>query len=163
MNDTTQPAEDQSVQCPPTRDPAVRYLIFAVMAIGLAIWCFLDRRDAPAKWDLEHINEISNYLFNNWGPVVFAPLGLIAVFAAIRQLTRTLVADQDGITYGHEQIAWEDVRAIDAAKLQSKGILYLRCEGGRAIKLDSYNMKNFKALVALIEKKLPDAERIAAS
>lgn len=159
MNDAAEPAESQRVACPPTKDPAVRYFIFAAMAIGLAVWCFLDRTDKPSAWDMGHINEISNYLFNNWGPVVFAPLGLIAVFAAVRQLTRKLVADQEGITYGRQQIIWGDVKVIDAAKLQSKGILRLLCDGGRSLKLDSYNMKNFKALVAFIEKKLPGVER----
>jgi hypothetical protein len=160
MNDTTESGETAQVQCPPTKDPAVRYLIFAGLALGLAIWCSLDRRPKPPAWDLEHLNKISNYLFNNWSPLVTAPLGLIAVFAAVRQFTRKLVADEEGITYGCQYVAWGDVKAIDAVRLKSKGILVLRCAEDSKLKLDSYNMHGFKELVAFIEKKLPDVERI---
>ena len=160
MKDTTEPAQTAQVQCPPTKDPAVRYLIFAGMLLGMAIWCFFDRRPKPPAWNWEHINEISKYLFNNWSPVVLAPVGLIAVFAAVRQLTRKLVADEKGITYGGEHVAWGDVKALDAVRLQSKGILVLRYGEGRKLKLDSYNMQDFKELVGFIEKRLPDVERI---
>lgn len=138
----------------------MRWFIFAGMAIALALWCWSDRRDRPAAWDFKHVNEWANYIFNNWGPVVLAPVGLIAVFAAVRQLTRKLQADDDGITYGQESLRWGEVRKIDAARLKSKGILVLRTADGGKLTLDSWKLANFKELVAFVEKKLPQAERI---
>jgi len=160
MNDTTEPEAGPRVECPPTKDPAVRYFIFAGMLLGLSVWCALDRRPNPTAWDWEHINEISNYLFNNWSFVVFIPVGLIAAAAAVRQLARKLVADDQGITYGGTYVAWSDVKAIDAARLKSKGILVLQYGEDEKLKLDSYNMRDFKELVELIESRLPEVERI---
>jgi len=154
---TTTPAK---IVCPPAKDPAVRWFIFAAMAIGLAIWCWIDRQPKPTAWNFKHINEIADYLFNNWGPVVFAPLGLIATLAAIRQLKRKLQADEQTITYAGQSLAWGDIDKIDASKLTSKGIIVLHAADGSRLKLDSWKLQNFKELVAFIERKLPDAERI---
>jgi len=161
MDQTPQEEHADRVECKPTKDPAVRWLILAAMMIGFAVWCYSDRRPMPDTWDIKHINEVSNYLFNNWGPVLFAPVGLIALFAAIRQLTRTLIADQEGIKYGNGSILWSDIETIDAAKLRSKGLLKLISGDGSAMKLHSWKMTDFKLLVEFIESKCPEAKKIS--
>jgi len=159
MNDNPQ-QESATLECGPAKDPAVRWFIFAAMMIAMALWCWSDRRDPPEAWDAEHINQIGAYLLNNWGPVVFAPVGLIAVFAAVGHLRRTLVADESGITYGSEKMVWKEVTRLDATKLKSKGILTVIHGDGQTLKLDSWKLQNFQELVAFVEKKLPDVETI---
>ena len=159
MNDAPQ-EQVAAIECKPAKDPAVRWLIFAAMMVGISIWCWSDRRAKPEAWDFKHINQVGAYLLNNWGPVVFAPLGLISVLLAVRQLTRKLVADDGGITYGSAVVAWPEVNKLDATELKSKGILTLVHGNGRKLKLDSWKIRNFKELVAFVEKKLPDVETI---
>jgi len=162
MNDTPQ-QQAARVECKPAKDPAVRWFIFAAMMIGVAAWCWSDRRAKPEAWDLKHINDVSAYLLNNWGPVVFVPVGLLAVFMAASQLRRGLVADDEGITYGRTVVPWREVTRLDATELKSKGILTVLHGDGQELKLDSWKLQNFKELVAFIEKKLPHVETIGPS
>ena len=159
MNDTPESAEIQKLECPPNTEPAVRWFIFAAMTIGFSIWCFTDRRPLPEAWDLEHINQVSAYLLNNWSPAVLAPVGLIALFMGARQWTRKLVADGEGIEYGPISLAWADVKTLDATQLKDKQILCLHLADGRKVTLEAWKLKNFRELVAMVDRQLPDVER----
>lgn len=157
MNDAP---TDQSrrVECPATNDPAVRLFIFAAMLIGFGVWCFLERTKypPPEAWTLEHINTIVGYVLNNYGPWVLVPPGLVFVALGVRLLRRKLIADDEGIGYvGAQRIAWSDVTGLDSAKLKDKGVLTLHYGKGRKLVLDSWKLKNFRDLVALIEQYAP--------
>ena len=156
MNDSVQPEQVGRVECPPTRDPAVRWFIFAAMLIGFASWCLTDLRPPPEAWDMKHVNQAAAYLLNNWGPAAFFPLGAVAVVMAVRHLARKLVADETGIGYGHTRIAWDRFTGLDASLLASKGILCLEYDGNKRLKLDSWKLRNFKPLVAHVEAKRRD-------
>ena len=154
-------AEVTEVECRPTKDPAVRWFIFAALMIGFATWCFIDRHKhpRPEAWDMKHVNEAAGYLFNNIiGPYIFFPAGLIIVIFAIRSLTRRLTADEEGIGYaGKAKVAWNDITGLDASELGSKQILRLRHGRDEVLTLDAYKLKNFRDLVAFIEAKVPEA------
>ena len=156
MNDSVPPEQVGRVECAPTRDPAVRWFIFAGMLIGFAFWCLSDLRQPPEAWDMKHVNQAAAYLLNNWGPVLFFPLGAVAIATAVRHLARKLVADETGIGYGRTRIAWDRFTGLDASLLASKGILRLEYDGNKQLKLDSWRLRNFKPLVAYVEAKRPD-------
>jgi len=162
MNDTSQTQEQEipnQVECRSTKDPAIRVLLAATMLLVFGVWCFLDREKypAPEAWDFQHINEASKHAFNNFGPIVFIPVGLVLSWIGIAYLKRRLVADETGIGYvGKEKIAWDAITELDAEKLKSKGILYLRYGSNKSLTLDSWKLTNFRDLVALIESKVSD-------
>ncbi len=160
MNDTSEQSQISKVQCAPTTEPAVRWFIFAAMMLGFAGLCFKDRLEypAPEAWDIDHINVAAKYLLNTWGPVVFAPLGLLALTMAGLHLKSKLLADDEGLGYtGKQKYGWDQVKKLDISELQDKGILYLTLDDGSEMKLDSWKLKDFRDLVALIEKKVPAA------
>lgn len=148
------------VECPAAKDPAVRLFILAAMLIGFGIWCFLDRGNYQWKPD-GSINEKFGYILNHGGAIALPIVGLVPLVWGILFLRRRLVADQDGIGYaGGEKIPWDSVTSLDSSKLQDKGILYLRYgEGGRRrLVLDEWKLKNFRALVRLVESKVSRRE-----
>jgi hypothetical protein len=160
MNETQEEAparpEVNRVECAATKDPAVRLFILAALLLGFAVWCFLDRRQPPAAWDLGHINEISSYLLNNWGPLLLAPLGIVALIWGVVFLRRVLVADEEGIGYrGKQKIAWSDVTRLDASQLESRHILYVEYGDGGRLKLDAWKLRSFRELVAVVERNVP--------
>ena len=155
MNENS--AENKTIQleCPSTAEPSIRCFIFAAVVIGFAIWCFTDRRPPPEAWDFKHINEVFAYLLNNWGPVVFVPIGIITLAIGIKQLKSKLIADDEGFTYtSKSKIRWDQIKKLDSSVLKAKGILYLTIEDGNEIKLDSWKLQNFRELVKLIEQKV---------
>jgi hypothetical protein len=159
MYETNESATPTSIECRPSKDPAVRWFIFAAMAMATAVWCWSDRRPRPEAWDLENINDVAAYVLNNWSPYLLVPVALAAAAVAARHLTLRTVADDEGITRGRKSLSWSRIAVIDAAMLKSKGILTLRGRDGEEMKLDSWKIQRFKELVAFIESKLPDAER----
>ena len=161
MNDIPETQEQQipqQIKCLPTKDPAIRILALAVMLLVFGVWCFLDRAKypAPKAWDFQHINEASKHAMNNYGPILLIPLGLIFGGMGVRYLMRRLIADETGIGYaGKEKIAWDAITELDAEKLKSKGILYLRYGDDKSLTLDSWKLTNFRDLVTLVESKVP--------
>lgn len=160
-NDTTETQQQQvprQVECRATKDPAVRIFIAAIMLLVFGVWCFLDMNeyDPPKAWDLQHINEASKYVMNHYGGFVLTPIGLILAGIGVAYLRRRLIADETGIGYaGKDKIAWDAVTELDATKLKSRGIVYLRHGSGSSLTLDSWKLTNFRELVALIENKVP--------
>jgi len=160
MSDTSEPPQDDRVECPAARDPAVRLFIFAAMMLGFGAWTIYDHYYKgeyayPEKYEL---GKYLGYLFNHYGPYVLVPLGLIAVFLAIRHLRRVLVADAEGIGYaGGARVGWDEITSLDASLLKDKGILRLHYGTGGTLTLDSWKLKNFKAMVAYVEKHVPAA------
>lgn len=155
MTDNAEHPSATQVVCTPTKDPAVRWFIFAAMMIGFGVWCSFDRRDPPEAWDAIHINEVAAYLLNNWGPFLLAPIGLIAAAMGIRHLKRKLVADETGITYGRTKVAWDQITRLDASQLKEKGILTVCYGDQEKLKLGDWNLENFKQLVAFVESHCP--------
>jgi len=150
-NESSAPA---SVECRAASDHAVRLFILAAMPLAFGIWCLTDLRDPPKAWDMPNINDAAAYLLNNWGPVVFFPVGLVLVYFAVRYIRRVMVADEEGIGYvGKDKILWEQVTRLDAADLK-KEIIVIEA-GQRALKLDGYKLRNFRDLVAFVEKNVP--------
>ena len=147
-----------SVECPATKDPAVRLFILSAMMIGLGVWCLLDMRNYPYVSISEDVNGFFRYAFNHFSPIALLPLGLLAGLTAVMGLRRRLVADQEGIGYvGKPKISWSAVKSLDSAKLASKGILNLTYdtgEGERTLVLDSWKLQNFRDLVRLVESKV---------
>jgi len=156
MNDTSSQAQTNRVECPAAKDPAVRMFILAVMLIGFAIYCFVDKEDPPAAWDLEHINQTASYVLHVYGPYAFGAPGAAALIWAVVFLRRRLIADEEGIGYARgEKIPWSKIEKLDAGKLESKGILSLHHSGGKKLKLDSWKLQNFKDLVRIVEDHIP--------
>lgn len=148
----------QRVEAPAAKDPAVRLFIVAAMLIGMGAWCLTDMRKAPEAWDIKHANEVGGYLLNNWGPVLFLPAGAFFAGWALVMLRRVLVADAVGIGYaGKAKTAWSDISRLDASQFEDKGILDLHDKSGGRIRLDSWKLTNFKALVAFVEQRVPEA------
>ncbi len=159
MNDAQEKDPVTRVECPPTKDPAVRWFIFAGMLFALSVWCYLDRRPRPEVWDAENINKVATYMLNNWGPVLFAPIGLFSLVMGVLHLTRKLIADKQGIRYGGTEVTWDQVERLDASLLLEKKILYVCYDGGRRIKLDSWKLQNFRELVGFVEANSPSDTR----
>ncbi|HNX26833.1 MAG TPA: hypothetical protein PKK48_05435 [Phycisphaerae bacterium] len=145
------------VECSAAKDPLIRSFAMAAILIGTGIWCWLDsaKYPAPQAWDFKHINETSSYLFNHYLPYVVWPIGAIIAVMGLISSKLKLIADEDGIGYrGKTRCRWENIDALDATELKSKGWIYLET-GGKKIKLDSWKLTNFKALIEIIEKNLP--------
>lgn len=162
MND----AQAEQVECPATKDTAVRLFIVAAMALGAGIYCLYDAivDKYPYKPFDENINDWANWAFNHYGPYVFIPVGLIFAAFAVRSLTRRLTADQEGIGYaGKDKIAWKDITALDASLLESKQILRLRHGQDKLLTLDAYKLKNFRDMVAFIEARVPEGAKPQAA
>lgn len=167
MNQTSQPSSEAPgrVECPAAREPAVRKIILAAIFLGFGLWCFSDRakypRPAPGEWDVANLNKVAGYILNNWGPAVMVPAGLLILAWTAWGLRRRLVADEDGIGYvGATKIAWRDVQRLDAARLQSKGVLALHYGDGRVLVLDSFYLSNFRDLVAFVERRVPPDRQV---
>ncbi|MGA2265643.1 MAG: hypothetical protein ABSH10_04350 [Phycisphaerae bacterium] len=157
MNDAEQSAAGRVI-CPAAKDPAVRVLIGAAMALGLGLWMGYDAYVAN-KYPYPHpynINDYAKYVLNHYGPFVLVPIGLALVVWAVVMLRRVLVADGEGLGYeGGAKHLWATVTSVDAALLASKGILVLGLQGGAKLVLDAWKLRNFKELVAFVEAHLP--------
>ena len=161
MNDAPQASETIQVECPPTKDPAVRWFIFAAMMLGFAAWTIYDhyimgKYPYPEPYEL---NPYMKYLFNHYAAYLLIPPGLIGVVLGARQLMRKLTADAEGIAYGRTEVPWDAIKRLDASQLAEKGILVVHYGDGGALKLDSWKCQNFKQLVALVESKVPQSAR----
>ena len=159
MNQTSQDG-GQRVECRPARDPAVRALIVAAMFVGFGVYCLIDvaRGKYPMPTDWSDINVVANWAFNFFGQFVFTGVGLIFLIWATLFLRRKLTADEQGMTYGGKHVRWDAIRSVDAARLTSKQVLYLRGDGV-SLKLRAWRLTNFRELLALIERRVP-ADRI---
>lgn len=158
MNETASSPQMDLVECPPARDPAVRLFIFAAMLLAFGIYCFIDTyiRDKYPKPLDNNLSDWGGYYFNHGGSFVFPLAGLVPLWLAIAYLRRKLVADAEGIGYhGRPKVRWETVTRLDATDLQHDGKLALHYGAAKPMKLDSWKLTNFKALVAFIEQHVP--------
>jgi len=154
MNDQTDVTEPTRVECPAAKDPPTRLLIMALVAVGFGLYCAYDIWVA-GKYDPEE--KYLYYLMNLAGFVILVPVGLVFLVKAIAMFRRVLVADAEGIGYeGKPRIPWGQVKRLAMA---DKGLLHVHYgeEGSlRVLKLDSWKLKNYAELIALIENKTPD-------
>jgi len=156
----TQDISVTRIECPAAKDPVVRRLIIGLMLVGFAAYTVYDHYILGNYQDGGDFNVHLKYLFNHFLPFVLTPPGLIILGWGLVHNGRRLVADQTGIGYdGKPQIAWSDVTNVDARLLAEKGYLVLEYGQGKRFKLDSYCFKNFRDLVAFMERHMP-AERI---
>jgi len=160
MNDSATPSGSQSVpqegpprvECPSAGEPYIRLFIIAGVAVVLGLWCFLDRHSYPAPPDGEPLG----YYVNHYALYVLTPLGVLLALWGLRVRKRVLIADDNGIGYvGKGSVPWSQVTGLNAAQLEEKQLLRLRLASGDSIKLDGWKLKNFKELVAFLERKLP--------
>ena len=154
-----QPAADKQtpsrVECPATKDPAVRVFIMAAMALAFGLWCAYDAYVLDKYPYGEAVNEMASWAFNHFLPVVLVPVGLILLVKGVLMLRRVLVADAEGIGYvGKSKIAWGEVTELDASDLADKKILRLSGTD-RTLVLDSWKLQNFPQLVAVVEAHVP--------
>lgn len=154
MTESTQES-NQRIECKPSRDPAVRYFIMAVMLIGFGTWCALDMKNYPYVPMNKDVNKFSSWAFNHAGAAALPILGLIPLVMASLHLRSRLIADSTGIGYkGKPQYVWSEITEVDARLLNSKGYIYLY-RGRQKLVLDSYKYHDFRSLVALIEQNVP--------
>ncbi len=147
------------VECPASRDPALRRFIVAAILLALGLWCIYDVVTGKYQYvdPGVDINAFLKWAFNTFAPIILIPLGLYLVISTWLMLRRVLVADNEGLGYvGKPKIRWDDVERVDASRLQSKGYLYIHHGTDEELTLDSWKLKNFRALVTLIEDKVPD-------
>jgi hypothetical protein len=164
MTQTWEPAPppSQRVECPASREPAVKRVILAALFLGFGIWCLLDRGKyaAPDDWSMKNINGVAGYVLNNWAPWVMLPLGTALLLWAGLGLRKRLEADEEGIGYvGRERIAWSEVDKLDGSRLQSKGVVAVHA-GSRRLVLDSYYLSNFHELMTLVEQQVPAEKQV---
>jgi len=158
MNETNEIPQAERVECPPSREPAVRLFIIAGMLLAFGAWCFYDHY---VKGHYQYPEDgatggVVAYYFNHWGGILLPIAGLIPLVMGLLFLRRRLIADAEGITpAGGSKIAWQSVKKLDASDLAGKGILRLECGSDKPLVLDSWKLQNFKALVAFVEAHVP--------
>ena len=161
----SEPATPRHVVCPASKEPAVKKFIIAAMLLGFGVWCYTEwdnpKYRKPDDWSLKNINKVAGHVLNHYGPFVLVPAGaIIAIWAALG-LRKKLIADSEGVGYaGSEKVPWEKITKLDASRLRSKGVVVLHYGRNRALKLDSYFLRNFCDLVALVENKVPADRRV---
>lgn len=173
MNDSASASTADRVECRASKDPAVRLFIGAAALVAVGIYCVYDgfiatvERDGvigpkyppPEAWDMQHINEAAGYALNHFGPFVFIPVGILLAVLAIRTLKRFVVADVEGIVVnGKPKVAWREFTGIDASLLEKKGVLTLKRDNADGVKLDRYQYRDFRKLVAFIEDRVKVAD-----
>ena len=154
-----------SVQAMPSKDPVVRRLIVAAMALGMGIWCIYH---AYFSGDPQYtvrpvdggINDVATYWCNLAGAYILPLIGLLFIGLSVRKLRHRLSMDDAGIHAGSRTVAWSAITEVGADELVKKGFLYVRHSGGE-LRIDSYDWQkaDFQKLVALLEKHVP-AEKI---
>ncbi|MFB3893512.1 MAG: hypothetical protein ACE15C_15975 [Phycisphaerae bacterium] len=155
------------VECPAAKgydNPATRLLIVAIVAVGIGVYCAYDAyiarlyEQVPMTW--ENASKWASYAFNAYGPFILIPLGVFLGVWAIRRLQQVLVADEEGIGYvGREKIAWSEITELDGKRVE-KGLLTLTYGQDGELVLDSWKLKNFRDLVAIIEQHVPEDKQV---
>lgn len=153
------------VECPAVKgydNPAVRWMIIGIVAFGLGVYCLIDAfivRKYPYPEPFE-VNQFARWAFNIFGTFFFIPAGILAVTWTWKLLKQVLVADQEGIGYaGREQIPWGDITELDGSRVE-KGLLVLKSGEDEKLVLDSWKLKNFRDLVAIIEQHVPEDKQV---
>jgi hypothetical protein len=153
----------RKVECKAALDPILRYhIIPGVMLLGFGIYCLVDAT-ILAKYPYtplsEDLNAWSTWALNFYGQFIFTTAGIIVLLWGLLKWRRVLVADDNGIGYaGKEKLPWSEIEKLDAGQLKSKGILYLDHPDG-TLTLDNWKLKNFRELVAVVERNVPDEKQ----
>ena len=156
MSETAAGRPVTRVECPGSKDLFVRRLIVTALVVGGGVLILADPSVNGHEWKAGDVNNNGYFLYNYYLPYVLLAMGLVLLVRALFDHNRRLLADEKGIGYaGKEQIAWGQITRIDATLLASKGLLtlhYTAGQGESALKLDSYNFRNFRDVVALVER-----------
>ena len=154
MTDTSGQTTPDRLECMPTKDPIVRLFILAAMLIGFGLYCYMTR--TPYKPAGEDLNAFLSWVMGEYGPFVCIPPGVLVAMAAFLAARKRLVLDARGIGYaGQEQIAWAAITAVDASRLQAKGLLFIHHAQGKTLRLCDWKLTDFKPMVAFLEAHLP--------
>ena len=162
QDESSPQATPDMVRCPAAKDPPVRMFIVAAMCIGFGVWYYADRGGTlPSHpWTLDNLNDVLKYVINNFAPYFLLPLGLVLIGWGYKVLTRVLIADAEGIGFvGKEAIPWDQVTTLDATRIQ-KGFLFIDYGDGKRLTLDSWKLQNFKELVRIVEKQIPENKHV---
>jgi hypothetical protein len=151
MTDTT-----NRVECKAAKDPVVRLFILAAMLIGFGVYCYVTRTEPTGKSITKDLNGWLSWAMGEYLPFACIPPGVLVAVAAVLAAKKRLVADAQGIGYlGQEQIAWSAITAVDAARLQTKGLLFIHYGQGKTLRLCDWKLTDFKPMVAFLEAHLP--------
>jgi hypothetical protein len=156
------PAASDHVECPAAMDPCVRMFIVALLMLAYGLYCAYDLfvatgAEGGPKYSME--KNASIYLYNV-ACLILVPIGAVCLAWGVVMVGRKLLADQEGIGFvGQEKVAWQRIYRIVT---RGKGLLdlYYKDQEGQddgVIRLDSWKLKNFAELVALVESKTPQA------
>lgn len=155
MNDTVPAAETiaERVECSATKEPAIRVLLMAVMALAFGAYCYYD-----AYVNQKYIQQASesSMMFNKVCSWVLPPIGLFLLGRVVWMLRRKFVADNEGLGWvGQDKVAWSSVKALVVKGKELFDVHYSADGQDGVLHLDSWKMKNFVPLVKLIESKTP--------
>ena len=155
MSDAEGGSGPEQVICPSARDPAVRWVLLALLLIGAAAWCIHDSPNYPKPEPFD-LNKYLGWAFNHFLPVVLLAAAAAVIVRVVVFCRRRLVADGEGIGYaGKARLPWERITRVDARRLKSDGVLLLHAGDEVKLKLDSWRLRNFRQLVAFIERRVP--------
>ena len=154
MTDSANQSTSDRIECKATKDPIVRLFILAAMLIGFGLYCYMTREPnyTPAGKDL---NKFLSWAMGEYGPFACIPPGVLVALWAFLAARKRLVVDAQGIGFvGGEKIAWSAVTAVDASRLQSKGLLFIHA-ADKSMRLCDWKLTDFKPMVAFLETHLP--------
>jgi hypothetical protein len=161
MSEASAGQETTRIEAPSSSDPFIRKMIIALVVLGFGIYTIIDHYFLGNFKDDPDFNLHMKFLFNHYIPYLLVPMGLAILVLAMILRSRRLQADGNGIGYaGKPRIAWNEITKVDATLLAEKGLLTIFYGQGKKWKLDSYNFRNFKAVVAFLEKHVP-ADKIS--
>lgn len=162
---SAQASGPEQVICPGNKESVVRYFIIAAIFLGGSIWCILDWAKYPRPeepFSTETLNGYFEWAFNHFLPFVAIPIALLFAAKAIKTLKMQVIADDEGIRKGATRLAWSDIDRLDASRLPKKQILDLYYGPDKRLRLHGIHLVNWKTLVALIDRKIPEDKKTTA-
>ncbi|NLF32750.1 MAG: hypothetical protein GX591_17895 [Planctomycetes bacterium] len=153
-----------SVECGFAGEPAIRWAVPTALALGFGIYSIYEW--ATGKFD--RAVQPTTWYFTVGCALLLPPVGLALLGVLVVRLRRRLVADGEGIGYaGRQKVGWDQVTRL---VLRGKGLVDLHYQAdGRdeVMTLDSYYLKNYDALMALVDartegKPVEDARKAKA-
>jgi len=135
--------------------------IVAIMLIGFGAYCaydaFLATENGEAKYSPE--KNAANYYFNVVCGVVLPPAGMVPLIWGLLMLRRKFIADQEGLGYvGKPKVAWSRVNKLVERGAGQLDVFHDAADGQEAgvLQIDSWKLKHFAELIALIDAKTPN-------
>jgi len=153
MSDTVPAGETiaERVECSATKEPAIRVLIMALMALAFGAWSYYG-----AYVSQEYVDNPSSMMFNKVCSWLLPPVGLILLVRVVWMLRRKFLADGEGLGWaGKDKVPWQNVTRLVVKGKELFDVHYVTDGQEGILHLDSWKMTNFVPLVKLIESKTP--------